>query len=274
MVMPPNPGKDFSALCGALPSRETTTNAYRVGAPLRIELSEAPASFVLPGALDLRLRAQGGPYCVGEAIGGAIAIETGFDSSGASIWREAHRMQGEIEEIDSGTRVEYGIAAIEGRGYSDPWRPGEDSDREEWGRNATAAGDDLADELSAYATAHHKIEHQILWSFGQERFDEIKQVLLAGSGVVIATALRSAFFSLGPDEVATLEHIGGNANGHALLVVGWRANTKGESEFLIRNSWNTWGGATVSDRFFPGLFWCSPDAVNVFWELHALRVVR
>jgi hypothetical protein len=262
---------NLSALCGALPSRESTLNAYRIGAPLRVELADTPSEFIVTGALDLRLRHQRSPCCVGEAVGGAIAIETGFDSSGVSIWREAHRLQGDIEEIDSGTRVEYGIAAIEGRGYSDPWRPGEDTDKVEQGLGATAAGDDLADELAAFDTAHHKIEHQILWGFGAERFNLIKQVLLAGSGVVIATGLKSTFFSLGADQVAMLGHVGGNANGHAMLIIGWR----GDNQFLVANSWGpNWGGATVDGSLRPGLFWCSPEAVNAFWEMHRLAVVK
>lgn len=276
MVMPPMQPKDFSALCGALPSRETTTNAYRVGAPFRpAAVSELPADGLAPRALELRLRGQGGPYCVGEGCGGECERQCPpHDPSGASIWREAHRQQGMIEEIDRGTRIEYGIAAIEGRGYSDPWRQGEDSDTEEWGLNATAAGDDLADELSAYATAHHTIDHATIWGFGADLHRQLQLAIAGGQGIICATGLRSQFFSLGPDEVATLEHIGGEANGHCMLIVGWRLASNGKPEFLLRNSWNTWGGATVNGRFYPGLFWCSAEAVNTFWEFHLLRVVQ
>lgn len=276
MVMPPNPVASFAALCGALPSRETTTNAYRIGAPFRpAAVSELASDGLAPLALEIRLRGQGGPYCVGEGCGGECERQCPpHDPSGASIWREAHRQQGMIEEITRGTRVEYGIAAIEGRGYSDPWRRGEDSDREEWGRNATAAGDDLGDELRAFATAHHQIEHSTIWGFGSELHRKLQLAIAGGQGVICATGLRDAFFHLGPDQVATIEHIGGNANGHCMLIVGWRT-VGGKLQFLVRNSWGpNWGGATVLGAMRPGLFWVEADAVSIFWEFHLIRIIK
>lgn len=268
----------YQSLCGALPSRKGTTKAYRKLRSFRAgAVVGAPADHVVSNALTLRLRNQGSGYCVGEGIGRDIAQQAPqYDPSGASIWREAHRQQGRIEDIYSGTRIEYGIRAIEDRGYSDPWRPGEDSDPREWGLDATAAGDDLADELAAYDTAADRIEHETIWGFGDAMYSCLQSAMLEHDcGIVIATGLREAFFDLGPDQVATLDHIGGDLNGHCMGIYGWRTEANGKLSFLLANSWGPhWGGATVNGVMRPGLFWCSSEAVNVFWECHRLRVVR
>jgi hypothetical protein len=268
---------NYADLCGALPSRDTTTSAYRM---LRSFKPSAIAEIgrdehIISGALDLRIRHQRTGSCVGEAIGGCIEQQTEHDPSGLSIWREAHRLQGIIEQITRGTRIEHGVAAVEDRGYSDPWRPGEDSDTEEMGLNATVAGDDLSDELAAFDTAHHTIEHSTIWGFGETLFRQMKLALAEDRGIVIATGLREPFFDLGHDQVATLKHVGGNANGHAMYLCGWRTNSLGATEWLLRNSWGPhWSGATVAGQFRPGLFWCSSEAISSFWEFHRILVVK
>jgi len=268
---------NYSALCGTLPSRSTTTEAYRkLRAFKPSSVADAPSEYLI-SRWDIWLRNQESfGSCVGQAIAGAVETQVGDTPrlSGVSIWREARRLQGEIEQIDEGTRVEWGIAAIEDRGYSDPWHPGEDHSEVEAGKGATVAGDDLADELAAYGTVSHSIEHRTIWGYGDALTSLLQAALLEDRGIVIATGLRDPFFELVADEVATLEHIGGDRNGHAMLLCGWRTESDGKLEFMIRNSWNGWGGATVAGQFRPGLFWCSSEAVNAMWEWHSLRVIK
>ena len=255
-------------LCGTLPSRSLSTQPlYRP----TLAPSALGGDQLLVTRWNTWLRRQQTPSCLGHAIITLVEIQVGDAPrlSGVSLWREARRQQGRIERIDEGARVEYGLSALYERGWSDPWRPGEEADPVEAGLGANDAGDDPFDELSAYDTIHRSRSERIGAS---SALTDIQLALQSNVGVLWAGGTRDPFYSLRRDELVTPEHLGGYAGGHAMTIVG-RAQREGELAFLMRNTWGpNWGGATVNGVLVPGLFWASPSAVLQAWEHHVIRI--
>lgn len=220
------------------------------------------------------IREQYFPGCVGYALGACIDAELGEPPwcSAVSIWREARRRQGVVEQIDEGTRIEYAIAGLVARGW-DKYREGEDDDTEEAGLNAPAAGDDLADELYAYDKRQIGVERYRISSDGEERLDQIDVALARGLGVVFGTGTRKPFYTLGPDAIADERHLGGDENGHAMRVFG-RFFQQSTRLYLIQNSWSeSFGGCrSPTGLWFAGCFVAKPIVLLESWDVHCLRV--
>lgn len=221
------------------------------------------------------------PSCAGECCAGRISGINGGPpyASGVSIWRDARRRQGRIEEITRGTRLEYALESLAMRGW-DPYADGEEYDEEEAGKGAPPAGDDLFDEVRA---AEHRggpglTRYRIS---DLDLLDGIDAALHTGLAVVGGWGLREPFFRVQgdpkqPDIVLDVEHIGGDDNGHGTGIFG-RIRADGERRYLLQNSWGhdeDWGGCHLPDgRWQPGCCWVTERAIRTAWDVHAFVVV-
>jgi hypothetical protein len=219
------------------------------------------------------------PSCAGECCAGRISGINGGPpyASGVSIWRDARRRQGLIEEITRGTRLEYALESLAMRGW-DPYREDEEYDEEEAGLGAPPAGDDLFDEMRAAehrggpALTRYRISEI-------ELLDGIDAALHTGLAVVGGWGLREAFFHVRgdpsqPDVVLDTEHISGDDNGHGMGIFG-RAMVEGERRYLVQNSHDEdWGGCHLPEgRWQPGCCWVKERAIRTAWDVHAFVVV-
>jgi hypothetical protein len=211
--------------------------------------------------------------CAGQCIAACIDAATGQRSSGVSIWRDARRRQGRIEQIDEGTRLEYAIESVIRRGW-DSYREGEDTCVVEAGRNAPPAGDDLADELEADDNRQPFLRR---YRIATDIPDAVASALAQGLGVILGAGTREAFhlFRRYPgdgDPVLGIAYVGGTANGHGMRVVTFRELAPGRRAFLIQNSWGRhWGGCHAQDgTWLPGCCWVDDDVLRAAWDVYAL----
>lgn len=220
----------------------------------------------------VRVQNQGrAPACVGYSWAACIDAFTGGDPlcSGVSIWREARRRQGEIEHIDEGTRLEYALDGLVARGW-DPYRPGEEEDAIEAGRQ-----DDLADELFA-ADQHVSLSRVRYRIDPKDAIESIEVALSRGDGVVFAAGIREPYYrhqgaDKQLDRVLGTESIGGDDNRHAMRVAGmWRNG--GRRIFLLHNSWGKkWGGCHLpTGHFVDGCCWVDETALRQTDDLSVL----
>lgn len=211
------------------------------------------------------------PNCVGEASGGWIdSLQAGPPwASGVSIWREARRRQGLIEQIERGTRLEYAIDGLIRRGW-DPYVAGEEFDTTEAGLDAPPAGDDLADELDAYD--RRALDLRRYRVADADAPEAVESAILAGHGVLIGTGLRAPFFNYrgdpnAGDVVLDTEHFGGSANGHALRVFA-AVRIAGELRLGLQNSHGrVWGGIHLPNGTWqPGCCWVTARVIRECWD--------
>jgi hypothetical protein len=220
------------------------------------------------------------PSCVGQTIAACVDATRKEPpwASAVSIWREARRRQGLIEVIELGTRLEYAIEGLIGRGW-DPYREGEDGDEVEAGKGAPPAGDDLDDEMDADDNRQpHDIHRYRIIGAGGGVLDELVEALRRGWGVAIGTGLTDAFFShVGspdtPDLVLGLEHMSGSKNLHATRIFGSH-RIDGRYECLLQNSWGEgWGGCHAPDgTWLPGCVWVDEDVIVGANDVHVVEV--
>src|SRR5512145_329184 len=251
-------------LCAALRSRDHVLDGYRITRPFRRRVVAATGDILIPRWLTRIHNQWHRPFCVGYGIASQLEGQVGDDPpiSGLGIAREAHRLQGRIESISSGTRVEYGIDAVQSRGW-DEYEPNEEDYDAEAGKGAPPAGDDILSELQAHDNRRRITEHLYLVRPG-----DVDDALAEGLGVVIATGTRSGFVDLKPDDVATEKHLGGGDGGHCMVIIG-----RIGGRYLLRNSWGSdWGGANVDGQLRGGLFWASPAVIKHCWERHTFRI--
>lgn len=221
--------------------------------------------------------------CVGQAI--ASSVE-GINKarglynrkvSAVSIWREARRLQGRLERIDQGTRIEYGLTGLVARGW-DPYREGEDRDPDEAGKQ-----DDLADELFADDKRYGQYKRWRVRGERKARVDQVVSALVGSFGVVIGCFLRPEFFAQREhDRALGFESFGGGENSHAMRVFGVRYRD-GRRHFAVQNSWGTgWGGIYIEPGdgekiFRPGCCWVDEFVLGdsgVTHDIHCLEVVK
>lgn len=224
------------------------------------------------------------PSCVGHSI--AASIE-GINKargrynrrvSGVSIWREAHRLQGKIERIDQGTRIEYGLTGLVARGW-DPYRDGEDKDPVEAGKQ-----DDLADELFADDKRYGKFKRWRIRGDARARIDQVVAALRGSYGVVMGCFLRDQFFAQREhDRALAFDSFGGGRNSHAMRVFGVRHAANGRRHFAVQNSWGSgWGGIYIevgpSQRLFrQGCCWVDESVLgdeDGTHDIHCLEVIK
>jgi hypothetical protein len=231
---------------------------------------------VIQPVQDLLIRYQSFPSCAGESLAACIDAIEGDDTtaSGISIWREARRRQGRIEQIDEGTRLQYAVSGLIFRGW-DPYQPGEEDDFEEAGLGAPDAGDDLFDEM--FADDHRAagwIRYRIMYDQG-DRVDGALS-LPQTMGVVIGTGTREAFQRFRgdinqADVILDTDHLGGDHDGHAMRIAG-RFYQGGRRTYLLQNSWSRqWGGCHLPDgTFLPGCCWVDERVLQSAWDIHVI----
>jgi hypothetical protein len=264
---------------GCLPDRETTRDRHSIERNYA-QLAGAPHSMAgtTSGAVVqpvMWIHAQQDPCCVGEGLGatGDCAFGTTPWPSGKSIWREARRRQGRIEQIDEGTRAEYAIEGLIHRGW-DPYREGEEFDAEEAGLGAPDAGDDIDDELFASDQVGAIDQHYRIFEL-----DQVDDALSRGRswGIVTSTGLHEPIFDfvgnpLKADIVLDERFIGGSENGHLMRVFGveW---VKGERQYLYQQSWseNRAGCHLPSGIWQPGCFRATERVLRNAWDNHAVH---
>lgn len=217
------------------------------------------------------------PSCGGQSVAAGIDGVTMKEpwASAVSAWREAHRLQGEIEKIDQGTRLEYVFDGLESRGW-DPYRAGEDEDREEAGLGAPDAGDDLADELFAADKRSAGLDRYRIFGFGATLLDAVDDALRRPDfAVTIGTGTRAPFFNLPDGATADERHLGGEADGHAMRVFA-RIIRSGVRFYGIQNS----HGPEASGIYLPGghhiggCFWAHEVVIAKAWEIYAGQVKK
>lgn len=196
-------------------------------------------------------------------------------ASGISIWREARRRQGRIEQIDRGTRLQYAVEGLVSRGW-DPYRPDEERDDDEAGKQ-----DDLWDEMFAHdQRAGAKAARYRIWQDGADRLDLIDAALSDPTLVVVgAWYLRDAFFdvrgSSDDSDVVVDGEVGGGKNSHAMRVFGRRV-LGGRKQYAIQNSWGGgWGGLHLpAGQWLRGCAWLDESAIAPSAVCHDLMVMR
>jgi hypothetical protein len=290
-------------LTGALPDREIARdrdlidfNFARTTSPAKLVFPASETDFVqvIPAIRSQPLF----PNCVGQT--GAEWIDALIDvqlldrlaagelacqpqiglqhASGVSIWREARRRQGALEQIDIGTRFEYAVEGLVERGW-DPYREGEDTDEEEAGKGADPAGDDLEDEMDAadHRVSKHLARYRIL-GFGSRVLDSIDEALRRGLGVGIGTFLAQPFMDYvgDPNRIDVIlgpEFFACHANAHAQRVVG-RAIGYGRRKYLLQNHWGTnWGGCHLPDGTWqPGCSWVDESVIVGANDIHVMQI--
>jgi hypothetical protein len=220
------------------------------------------------------------PDCVGESK--AAFIDSRLPgppwASGVSIWRDARRRQGKIEQIDIGTRIEYAVDSLVERGW-DPYRAGEETDDVEAGKGAAAAGDDLDDELFAHDTRLPEgLARYRIIGFGSSVLDAVDEALRRDFGVIIGTFLTDAFLSHRrtpdqPDVVLGKEYFAGFRNSHAMRLRG-RAIFGGRRAYLIQNSHGpSFGGCRAPDGIWqPGCVWVDEAVIEAAHDKHVLEL--
>ena len=220
------------------------------------------------------------PDCVGCTVSGFVdaTLPEPPWASAVSLWREARRRQGKIEQIEEGTRLEYAIEGLITRGW-DPYREGEDVDDEEAGKGAPLAGDDLADEMFAYdKRLARDIKRYRILGFGSGVLDALDEALRRGWGVGIGTGLLPAYFTHArtpdqPEMVLGTDYMGGHTNNHAQRVAG-RADYNGRRKYVIQNSWGAgFGGCHAPDgTWLPGCVWVDEDVILGAHDVHVVEI--
>jgi hypothetical protein len=270
-------------LTGALPDRSTSREIDRID----FNFANAASPDGVRGASGVVIQPMAWlrdqpkfPACVGESV--AAFIDSKLDaapwSSGVSIWRDARRRQGRIEQIDIGTRIEYAFESLVKRGW-DPYRPGEELDDEEAGKGAPLAGDDLDDEMFAYDKRLPKglARYRIL-GFGSAVLDAVDEALRRDFGVIIGTFLAPAFLVHArteeqPEMILGASFFAGDANSHAMRVRGtWVV--KGRRVYLIQNSWSrAFGGCRTPDGVWqPGCVLVDEAVIVAAHDRHVLEL--
>jgi hypothetical protein len=278
-------------LTGAHPDRPESRdrdsvdyNFARTTAPDRAVYATSDTDFVQP----IRwIRAQPKfPDCVGQTVAeivDAFSYEGGLPeptwASGVSIWRDARRRQGLIEQIELGTRLEYAIESLVSRGW-DPYREGEDTDDEEAGKGAAPAGDDLADEMFADDKRLPKdIKRYRIIGLGSGVLDAVDEALRRGWGVGIGTGLLDPFLSAPmrtpdqPEQVLGTDYLGGNKNNHAQRVAG-RGTHDGRRKYLLQNHWTVdwWGCHAPDGGWLQGCCWVDEAVLVNAHDIHVVEV--
>lgn len=261
-----------------LPARRSEDLASR---PFRFAVA-APetAEQLIPWLRDQAQR----PSCVGHAyaagVDGVIAAVRGVPTSARrtppdgvwasaiSIWRDAHRLQGRLESLLTGTRLQYAVDSLRRRGW-DPYKAGEEADDHEAG-----APDDIFDEMFAHDQKAPGAKHF--------RFPEATLASAVASAlsdptlaVVGAWDLKAGFFKLkkpeGASEALVTTRLVGDGPSHALRIVACRI-VQGQRQFLVQNSWPQWGGArTPSGIWMPQCAWMTVAALMAATDIVAVR---
>lgn len=200
--------------------------------------------------------------------------------SAVSLWRDARRRQGRIEQIELGTRLEYVFESMVERGW-DHYVEGEEYDEEEAGKGAAPAGDDLLDEMTA---DDHRLPRTVkryrILGIGSAVLDAVDEALRRGWGVGIGTGLTSKFFSHArfpeqPEMVLGLDFMSGDENRHAQRVAGAGRQPNGRRKYLIQNSHGrNFGGCHAPDgTWLRGCIWVDEAVIANTQDRHIVQVV-
>jgi hypothetical protein len=290
-------------LTGAYPDRDVARDRDRID--YDFARTTSPAKLVHPGSenefwqtIPAIRRQPKFPNCVGQTF--AACIDASIDSrlpsdpdvssvpkrgeqhaSGVSIWREARRRQGLIEQIEFGTRFEYAVDGLVARGW-DAYRDGEDTDEEEAGVGAAPAGDDLADEMEAFDNRVGKpLARYRIFGVGSGVLDAVDEALRRGDnwGVAIGTFLAEPFFlhvgdPNGIDVTLGWEFFSGFKNAHAQRICGRALGYGNRRKYLLQNSHGVArGGAHLPDGTWqPGCNWVDESVIVGANDIHVIQL--
>ncbi len=274
---------------GLLPDRAERRALDAQSHPFAVQI-EAPDSDPIVQSIAWIRDQRVNPSCAGQAPAAIIDAARLFLpwASAVSIWREARRRQGRIEQIDLGTRFEYVISGLVHRGW-DPYVLGEDGDLVEAGLGAPPAGDDLQDELFADDKRGVGMRR---YRISAGELDAVDAALINPTlGVMIGTGTRDAYHAYQgdpskPDAILTTDHLGGDRDGHGQRVFA-RVWQDGRRIYGIQGSWGPdgavvlatpparatgWGGIHLPDgRWAPGCCWVDERVLREAWDIHVIE---
>lgn len=209
------------------------------------------------------------PSCVGQAIAAAVHALLGFDGSAINVWIDARRRDGNLDRADYGTYIESAIESLIKRGL-DPFQPGEENQlASEYTQMPDLEEELAADDLRLRPTVERYITTGTL---AKQRL-AIVDALKSGKAVLWATGVKEPFFSLRKNQVATMDHVGADYNGHQMRVFLYDHLT---DLFGVQNSWTRdFAGITFEGVEYPGCFWIEAKAlIDGQWDTMILEMVR
>jgi hypothetical protein len=185
--------------------------------------------------LVARIRDQGLPNCVGEALGGRWQGLTGFDCSGRDIWREAQRQESwqteRVSRFDpaQGAYLEYAIDGVIRRGLT-PYRSGEEQDQsaalERW--------------TEGYNAGHRRPIGAEAYRIDPGDLDSLRIALCRGMGVFDGGGVTTKLMQRGSENADTpagLDELGGDRNGHSQGIFGFWFGSPVGDVLYYQNSW-------------------------------------
>lgn len=93
---------------------------------------------------------------------------------------------------------------------------------------------------------------------GHARGEDVRAAIDGGHPVVFGVDVGQGFLDYDGDESKVWRYPDRSVGGHAMVIVGYRKNSDGSFDYLVRNSWGTWGL-----RSRPGHCWFSE---RYLWE--------
>jgi hypothetical protein len=218
--------------------------------------------------------------------------------SATGLWLDAQRRRFGTVDPNDGCYLGDVARSMVQRGF-DPLHPGEDYSIADAGwKQDPKTGlwqDSVRDEMAAddrrvSITAANRV---IVPSTEEDTASQVQQALALNWCVMYGTGLRDGYFQYQPrnaneTRVLTEVEIGGNNNGHARRLAGWKTQPNGRIAFLEVNSWGpTWGGAIVPSHYMqtysdgcimqaPGCIvghaWVDQAVLADAWAIHAVEL--
>ena len=118
-----------------------------------------------------------------------------------------------------------------------------------------------------------KLDEQLtIYATGPDRLRTIDAALASLSGVPAAGVVDGAFLGYQGRGVLGAPNLDDARGRHMVAIIGYRTNkTTKKREYLIRNSWRSWGLVFQGQ---PSMAWVSEEWVHAQEELYRLRVSR
>lgn len=229
--------------------------------------------------------------CYGETMALVLSRLFGWTVSGRHLWVEGRRHAKDLTGKDHGTTITDILFALYNVGATELDPTETDDTPKNW--DIATFGEPLPGALEAY---DNKLAPGALKvSFiGPESLNLHESVLSAISrigngvlGVVFASGLKDKFFDLKDGEVATSEHLGGWADGHAQSFGGCDLET---GELFVDNSWGEFAGLRIEKAkhpekpnrpvvnetethwIIPGSYRMAPEVLRGLWEIYVIEV--
>lgn len=236
----------------------------------------------------LRVHDQQKGSCVGDALTGRIEPHIGYALSGVGLWTDARRIQGNLNDPDTGTDFLTALKSLQTRGV-EQYVPGEETRSiEEDIRIAPLEEELQADDVRISVSAEHRVIPA-----GDGAFVSVCDAVQHNMAVCSGMGVRPKF-----DRVSWGQILDGSfvddpfRNGHEMGIVATIAGddsrfpVEHRACFLLQNSWGKgWGGYTLpcdvrstrgellpKGTRFPGAALVRKSALESVWDIDALQI--